>query len=298
MRILITGAGSNVGRGMTSLWREAGHDLVLSDLNALPDQEAYRDLPFVACDIQTGVGLEKAAEGCDAILHLPAWHGTHWATKTEVDFWRLNVDGSFWMFQAARAAGVHKVIFLSSQSWHGHYDKYGFTKRVGEELCEYYRGNHDINYVAIRPHDFTPWKNFANDYGPRLLHGGVDREDVLDSIDLSLRWLASKSDVAGGYLDATRHDPFTAAQIAGWSDDPVGHLEEIFPGSRELVTRYGIDVSAVPEPQSPSGEGELSNLIGYKPGHHFGTFIEELRRLDAVLGRERVLALRCPYAAG
>lgn len=299
MRILITGANSNVGRGIISRWRKTGHDLVLSDLNALPDQEVFRGLPFVQGDIQAGIGLERAARDCDAILHLPAWHGVHWNQKTEADYWRLNVDGTFWMFEAARTAGIKKVVYLSSQSWYGHYDKYGFTKRIGEELCEYARRNHDVRYVAVRPADFTPWTSFVHHYGPRLLHGGVDREDVLDSIELSMKWLDTPAaETASGHMNAVRHDPFTAAQLDGWSEDPLGHLEAIFPGSRDFITRYAIDVKDKPAAgQASTGEGEISGAIGYQPRRHFGTFIEELRRLETEIGHDGILALRCPYGA-
>src|SRR5215467_5286577 len=157
MRILISGAGGNIGRGLVTRLRAAGHDLVLTDINSLPDDETYRGLEFVQCDVQVGFGLEQAAAGCDLLLHTPAWHGVHSRQKTEADFWRLNVDGTFWALQAARTAGIHRLVFLSSQSWHGHYEKYGFTKRIGEELCEYHRRNHGLRYVTIRPHDFTPW---------------------------------------------------------------------------------------------------------------------------------------------
>ncbi len=157
MRILITGAGGNVGKGMIPRLRAAGHDVVLSDLNRLPDAEPWAGLPFVPCDVQAGFGLERAARDCDLILHTPAWHGIHSGQKTEIDYWRLNVDGTFWMFQAAIPAGITRVVFLSSMAWHGHYNKYGFTKRVGEELCEYYRRNHRVRYVAVRPAAVTPW---------------------------------------------------------------------------------------------------------------------------------------------
>ncbi|RYG34424.1 NAD(P)-dependent oxidoreductase, partial [bacterium] len=124
MKILVTGAGGNIGRGVVPKLLDRGHEVVLSDLNRLET-----NLPFFQFDVQQGFGLERAAEGCDLILHTPAWHGIHWNQKTEADFWRLNVDGAFWAFQAARSAGVSRFVFLSSQSWHGHYDKYGFTKR-------------------------------------------------------------------------------------------------------------------------------------------------------------------------
>src|SRR4051812_10765835 len=118
MKILITGAGGNVGRGMVPRLLSRGHDLVLSDVNPLPPP--LEQQPFVQCDVQCGFGLERAAAGCDLVLHLPAWHGIHSKVKTEIDYWRLNVDGTFWMFQAARSAGITRVVFLSSMAWDRH----------------------------------------------------------------------------------------------------------------------------------------------------------------------------------
>ena len=228
MKILLTGAGSNVGKGMIARLRAGGHDLVLSDINRLPDTEPFAGLPFVQCDVQAGVGLERAAQGCDLVLHLPAWHGIHWNQKTEADFWRLNVDGTFWMFQAAKAAGITRVVFLSSQAWHGHYDKYGFTKRIGEELCEYNRRNGGVRYVAIRPADFTPWGDDWLRYGSRLLYGGVDREDVLDCVERSVNFLGNSlsggEEAEGVIVNAVRLNAFTAAQLEGWEAVSYTHL--------------------------------------------------------------------------
>ena len=33
------------------------------------------------------------------------------------------------------AAGIQRIVFLSSMAWHGHYDKYGFTKRIGDGIA-------------------------------------------------------------------------------------------------------------------------------------------------------------------
>ena len=35
--------------------------------------------------------------------------------------------------------------------------------------------------------------------------------------------------------------------------------------------------------------------VGYAPHRHFGTFLAELRRLDAEIGEAAVRALRCDY---
>jgi nucleoside-diphosphate-sugar epimerase len=279
MRILVTGAGGNLAKGVIPRLVESGHELVLSDLNRLET-----DLPFFQVDVQHGFGLEKAAEGCDLILHTPAWHGVHWNQKTEADFWRLNVDGTFWAFQAARANGIQRFVFLSSQSWHGHYDKYGFTKRVGEELCEYHRQSNGISYVAIRPHDFTPWgDDYLNRYGARLLYGGVDREDVLDCTEAAICWLEDR-DAEGVTVDATRANVFSSDDVEEWD---LGKCEQIFPGSAELVVRYGIRVD-----RKPMVVGEMGwKEIGYQPKRHFGTFLEELQKLSP----DEVASRRCPY---
>ncbi len=297
MRILITGASGNVGKGMTERLRAAGHSLVLSDLNPLPDAEPFAGLSFVQCDVQAGFGLERAARDCDLILHTPAWHGVHWRQKSEDDFWRLNVDGAFWMFQAAQGAGVPRVVFLSSQAWHGHYDKYGFTKRVGEELCEYNRRNHRVRYVAVRPADFTPWgTDWVNRYGARLLYGGVDREDVLDCIQRSVEALAKElpegAEPEGIVVNAVRPNPFTTEEISDWEADPLQTCERVFPGSQALVEKYAINIQR--KPGLPE-LGEGATTIGYRPARHFGTFLADLRRLDAEGGPEAVHARRCPY---
>lgn len=286
MRILITGAGGNLGRGLVSRLNEQGrHQLVLSDLRRptdLPESVEFHQL-----DIQVGIGLETALRDCDVLVHLPAWHGIHSSSRSEADFWRLNVDGTFWALQAALANDVRRCVFLSSQSWHNHYEKYGFTKRVGEELLAYHHEQHGLSYVAIRPHDFTPWNgDWPQRYGARLLYGGVDRDDVLDSVLAAVDHVESVPDAAL-VLDATRPNVFSAEQVEGWAEDPAGRLDTIFPGALEAVQRYGLDVSRTPELVPDGGRAET----GYAPSRHFGTFLQQLTSLEP----DEAWALRYPY---
>lgn len=286
MRILITGAGGNVARGLAEPLLAAGHDLVATDLVRPAWLDGHPEVAFVQADLQIGVGLDRAAAGCDVIVHTAAWHGIHTASRTEVDFWRLNVDGTMWVAQAAVAAGA-RVLFLSSQAWHEHYGKYGFTKRIGEELLAYHHRQSGLGYVALRPAAFTPWtEDWPQEYGVRLLGIGVDRRDVLSAALLSIEYLA-RTPHAELVVDAVREDVFTATDIAGWQDDPVGTAERIFPGAREAIERHGLDVSATPLLQPSSGWAE----IGYRPQHHFGTFLDELRGMTAAAAR----AVPSPY---
>ncbi len=291
MRILLTGVGGNIGRGLVDRLTDQGeHDLVLTDLirPAWLRPERYGQVAFTALDVQIGVGLDAVARECDVIVHLPAWHGIHSRSRSEIDFWRLNVDGTFWVLQAARAAGVKRMVFLSSQSWHGHFDKYGFTKRVGEELLAYHHARHDLSYVAVRPHDLTPWSvgEWPQRYGARLLYGGVDRDDVLDAVQCAVRHVLATPD-AELVLDATRPNVFGVEQLEGWAEDPAAHLEAIFPGAADAVDRYGLDVTGVPQIVPEAGRVET----GYAPSRHFGTF---LRQLEA-MSPDQAGQVACPY---
>lgn len=291
MRILLTGASGNIGRGLTPLFAAQGHDLVLSDVNLL-DTGGF---PFYQLDIQHGFGLDKAAEGCDAIVHLPAWHGIHWREKTELDYWRLNVDGAFNAFQAAKANGIKKFVFLSSTAWYGHYDKYGFTKRIGEELCEYNRRNHGVRFVSVRPNNLTPWgDDWLNGYGTRLLYGGVDRDDVLDCILQAVARLdrTQEGEPEGITVEALCPNGYTEEQLTTWESDPVSTCESIFPGSRELVEKYGLRIERKPNFETRSTGWDE---IDFKPSRHFGAFLTELRRLDESVGEAAIRSLRCTY---
>ena len=293
MRILITGASSNVSHGMIPLLHAGGHELVLSDLNLLPHNDLFRDLPFHQLDIQIGVGLDRAAQGRDLILHLPAWHGIHWKQRTEADYWRLNIDGTFWMYQAVQAAGIKRVVFLSSQAWHSRYDKYGFTKRIGEELCEYNRVRHQIRYVAVRPAAFVPWHDYLQ-WGLGFLYGTVHRRDVMQCIVRSIEALAKPTtgEPEGISVDAVRPNGYTAAQLEGWQNDPLATCERIFPGSGALIEKYKLDIKHKPELTS---EGKGGELISWKPTYHFGSFLEELRTLDAKGGEMLVRSQHCDF---
>lgn len=279
MRILITGATGNVGQGITQRL-ESRHKLVLHDLGPFETKH-----PYFQGDVQVGDRLVKAAEGCDLIVHLPAWHGIHMAAKSEVDFWRLNVNGTFWMFQAAVQQGVKKVVYLSSCAWYNHYEKYGFTKVIGEELCEYYWRNHQIRYIALRPGGFTPWgKDFIR-YGQRFFTIGVDRRDVLEAIELAVE----NTSITNDSFPIMPDNPFSKADLRDWTRDALAVLERHVPGSAALVRKYNLDVT---DPPRVHDIARTRELLGWQPKHHLLTFLEELKQLDASGGIGQV---ECDY---
>lgn len=287
MKIFITGASGNVGKGITPLLQAKGHQVVLHDLVRFDTAQGWGGAPLIQGDAQVGDGLERGCRGADVVVHLPAWHGIHWNAKTEKDFWRLNVNGTFELFQAAVAEGVKKVVFLSSMAWYGHYDKYGFTKVIGEELCEYYHRNHKIKVARIRPGNFTPWGSFL-EYGSRFLGGGVDREDVLDIVVRATEMDTYENEI----FIALRENWVTDAERERWGKDAVAILESKVPGAGKLVEKYALDLRHVPEVSDTS---VTQRVLGWRGKHTYLTFLQRLKELDAKGGEELVKAQRSAY---
>ncbi|MGO4586631.1 NAD-dependent epimerase/dehydratase family protein [Arthrobacter sp. 2RAF6] len=270
--VVITGAGGNIGRGLAPRLLAAGYDLTLSDLK--PVDGLVTEARFAAADLRTGAGLQAATADADILVHLPALHGIHVVDHTETEFWELNVNGTFRTLQAAVAAGVRKVVWLSSQAWHDSEDVYGFTKVIGEQLLDYHRTRHGISSVAVRPASLVPWTDWARDYGSGLLYERVDRNDVLDAIVLSVDWVAGND--GGLVLDALHPDTVSANDLRDWEHDPIGTADRLFRGARSVVERFGLDISAPPVRPSKLGWTE----VGYAPSRDFGTWIKEVAGLS------------------
>jgi nucleoside-diphosphate-sugar epimerase len=111
-------------------------------------------------DVTNPESLARAAEGCDVVYHC-AWGGAGLA-----DGRRINVEGTRNVVRAAAAAGVRRVVHLSTMSVHGrrlppvlHEDcplvfsgePYGVTKAEGERAAFELGTELGVEVVALRP---------------------------------------------------------------------------------------------------------------------------------------------------
>ncbi|HYN95181.1 MAG TPA: NAD(P)-dependent oxidoreductase [Pilimelia sp.] len=121
MRVLVTGAGGRIGRILRP--RLAAPGRVLRLLDAAEQEPAA---PGEAVELHTGdltdaAVTASACAGVDAVLHLAA-------IATE-DAWselvRVNIDGTRTVLEAAREAGVGRVILASSIHAAGYYSRPG-----------------------------------------------------------------------------------------------------------------------------------------------------------------------------
>lgn len=124
-------------------------------------------------DIRDKKAVQQAMQGIDAVIHMAALRITACASYPS-EAMGIMCDGSFNVLEAARSAGVKKVIVASSASIYGLADTfptredhhpynnrtwYGATKIMLEGLLRSFNEMYQLPYVALR---------YFNVYGPRM----------------------------------------------------------------------------------------------------------------------------------
>src|SRR5690349_9448822 len=105
MRVLVTGASGNAGQVVCAMLHEKGHEVRRADV-APPQQDQLADVEFVRCDTRSPADAVAAVAGCQAVVHLAAWHSAHRPPVSDATIFAVNVDGTFNVVEACRAAGV------------------------------------------------------------------------------------------------------------------------------------------------------------------------------------------------
>jgi UDP-glucose 4-epimerase len=184
-RILVTGGCGLVGSSTIDLLlREHRPDkiVVLDNLvrGSLANvEQALKDprVQVVRGDVRDADAVRRASEGMDAVIHMAALRITACAADTR-EAMQVMCDGSFNVVDAARHAGLKKVVAASSASVYGMADSfptredhhpynnrtwYGASKVMLEGLLRSYHAMYGLPYVALR---------YFNVYGPRMdIHG-------------------------------------------------------------------------------------------------------------------------------
>jgi uronate dehydrogenase len=165
-RILITGPGGRVGPHILPLLRDQ-FALRLLDVKPL-EHLVTGDDEFVMGDIRDFEAMKRACAGVEGVIHLAA-------ISDEAEFHSLllpfNLEGTYNVFEAARQAGVRRVVFASTGQTVLFYPAgemvtvemparpwtvYACTKMFGEALARHYSDKHGMSMIVIRLCNFQP----------------------------------------------------------------------------------------------------------------------------------------------
>ena len=245
-RILITGAAGSIGRSLRVQFKNVYQELRLADV--APQEPAHSGEVVLHTDIRDPAAVESAMQSIDCVIHLAGI-----ANESSWDQVRdLNIDGCYNVFEAARKAGVKRVVFASSNHAVGFHrrtrvlddqvlprpdTRYGVSKVFGEALGRMYADKFGLSVACLRigtfrvpdqpaePRQLLSWVSHR-DLG-QLVRRCIDHPDFHFLVAYGVsnnqrsRWSNRHVDFLG-YAPQDDSETFAAEVLArGITEDPV-----------------------------------------------------------------------------
>jgi UDP-glucose 4-epimerase len=171
---LVTGGAGFIGTNLCERLIRDGHEVIIVDDLSGGKAERIPELAaFYKLDICKTEPLTALMKNVDVVVHLAALPRVQFSIEHPFEAQRVNTDGTLSVLEAARKAGVKRVVYAASSSAYGDQDEmplretmkadpkspYGLHKYYGEILMKMWADIHGIETVSLR---------FFNVYGPHL----------------------------------------------------------------------------------------------------------------------------------
>ena len=259
MRVLVTGGSGFIGSHVVDKLRARGHEPVIYDLRPSPWHQPGA-VDTVLGSITDREALERALHSCDAVAHLAAVADVNDVHAEPEDAERVNARGTVAVLEAARRAGVKRIVYASTIWVYSDCEDeavdedtllpapshlYTSTKLAGELYCKAYQELYGIDYTILR---------FGIPYGPRAREAAVVPafvnkafkgepltlagdgsqsrrfvyvEDLADGVALGLSEIATNR-----VYNLASNENVTIKQIAETVKDLIGNVEIVHTPAR------------------------------------------------------------------
>jgi UDP-glucose 4-epimerase len=263
-RYAVTGGAGFIGSHLTDALLAAGHHVTVVDNFATGRQknltQAQQSPAFMLAQIDIAgdpAALEAAFAGADGVFHLAGLADIVPSIERPGDYYRANVHGTFQVCEAARAAGVRKIVYAASSSCYGIPDvfptpeseptkpqyPYALTKELGERIVMHWGLVYGLDAVSLR---------LFNVFGPRSRTSGT--YGAVFGVFLAQKLAGKPLTVVG---DGTQTRDFTyvadvaAAFAAAMASNVRGEIVNVGSGGTYavnlLVELLGGDVVHIPK---------------------------------------------------
>jgi len=209
MRILVTGGSGKLGTAVVSGLGKAGHSVVNLDVAGERGAGFLRvDLTDYGQVVDAFSGVDDKYDAVDAVVHLAAIPAG--GIQADSATFHNNMNATFNVFQAARRAGIDKIVYASSETLLGipldidpaylpldedfpsrPESMYAVTKHLEEELAQkLVRWNPELSITALRfsnvmvEADYAGFEEFQDDISLRRWNawGYIDARDGAQAV--------------------------------------------------------------------------------------------------------------------
>lgn len=293
--VLVTGAGGFIGGHLASALVQAGALVTAfvrynsrGDRGSLDwhEPEVVREMKIVYGDLRDAESVSRAVASADAVFHLGAQIAIPYSYVNARDFFETNVLGSLNVAEAALAAGVRRVVHVSTSEVYGSaqmvpmteahpleaQSPYSASKIGADKLMESFFRSHALPVTIVRP---------FNTYGPHQSARAVVPTVITQALrggPLQLggleyrRDLTFVSDTVRGFMAAARSEAAIGKTVhLGTGQDAsvaeiVAHVSDLIGRPLEVQldpARIRPELSEVR--QLLSDPGMARALIGWNP---------------------------------
>jgi UDP-glucose 4-epimerase len=295
MKALVTGGCGFIGSHIVDLLVSKGVQVrVIDNLSSeFHDQFYFNDAAeYHHEDICDYDQVEKVMGGIDYVFHLAAHSRIQPSIENPLSAVSVNTMGTMNILEAARQAGVKRVMFSSTSSAYGLTNQpplvetmrtnclnpYSVSKVAGEELCRIYSEIYGLETIIFRY--FNVYGNreplrgvyapvvgrflnlFKNNEPLTIVGDGLQRRDFTHVSDVAhANWLASQTEseeAFGDFFNVGAGENYSVMELAEMIGGERVHIPERIGEARETLA----DIS------------KIKSVLGWEPKMNFNEYIE------------------------
>ncbi|WGS85290.1 SDR family oxidoreductase [Methylomonas sp. UP202] len=261
MKVIVTGGAGFIGSHLSrELWR-LGHSVQVIDSLIGGRKETIADLlgrdrfAFQQADIREFAAIAPLFDGVDWVFHLAGLADIVPSIEKPRAYYETNVDGTFNVLEAARAAGVTRFVYAASSSCYGLAEQfptpetapvkpqypYALTKYLGEELVLHWAQLYGLPALSLRLFNvYGPHARTTGAYGAvfgvflaQKLNGkpftvvgdGTQTRDFTYVTDVANAFIAAaESGLAGEVMNVGSGGTYSVNQLVGLLGGPVEYI--------------------------------------------------------------------------
>ncbi|MBI1371249.1 MAG: NAD-dependent epimerase/dehydratase family protein [Phycisphaera sp.] len=301
-RVLVTGGAGFIGSHLIETLVALGADVVaFDDLSGgdWANLDGFGDgVEQITASITDAEAIGKATAGCRFVFHQAALGSVPRSLKEPELYYDVNVIGTVNVLQAARAAGVGRVMFAGSSSAYGNppgdgstpkvetmpplpLSPYAATKLAGEHAMRAWANSYGVDTAVLRYFNiFGPRQNPHSAYAAviaafaKALH--VGRPGVIFGDGEQSRDFTFVANAVHANLLAARHDGPLLGEVFNVAVGGRVSVNELY---QRMAARYGhADLAAVHQPSrggdvlhSQADMSKTKRTLGYEPLVDFDT---------------------------